>query len=172
MVVDSRPGLAAAYARAEEACRAALTPLVAEWEREVAQGRAAAEEELARYYHRSLEEEVAGLRRVFHQVAVLKVRVSLARRTATRRQFRSDLRRWEKELSRQLGGKESRAAQLAAELRRRQAEVARRYAARVEVKLVAAARLTPEDRRVGEERAELLLDRVLRSRDNGMGSAK
>jgi hypothetical protein len=118
-----------------------LTPVAAGWEREVAERRAAAEEELARYYRRLLVEEVSGLRRVFRQVAVLQVRVSLAQRATTRRQFRTGLRRWETELDRQVAQTRGRAGQLAAELRRRRGEVARRYAARVEVRVLAIASL-------------------------------
>ncbi|MGE5552411.1 MAG: hypothetical protein ACM3XZ_00605 [Betaproteobacteria bacterium] len=144
VVVGPSRDLDEARVRAEAACRAFLARVLPGWQREVAERRAAAEEELARYYHRSLTEEVARLGRVLHQVAVLRVRVSLARRTTTRRQFRADLRRWEKELTRQVEGTEGRAGQLAAELRRRQAELVRRYASRVEVRLVAAAPLGEE----------------------------
>lgn len=136
-------GLSAAYDRAERGVREALQPVLKEWAAELHRRRAAAEEELGRYYRSALEEDVAGLRRVFHQVAVLRVRVTLARKAGARRQFRRELRRWEGELEEGLSVRERRAAGLATDLRRRQNEIARRYRGRVKVELVAAARVQP-----------------------------
>lgn len=130
-----------AYALACTACRSALAPTLAAWQAEVDRRRAQAEAELGRFYQRSLEEEVAGLHRVFHQVAVLHVRVTLARRSTTRRQFRRDLQRWEGELVAQLGGKQGRAKALASELQKRQRELDRRYTGSALVTLESAVRL-------------------------------
>ncbi|MGE5507222.1 MAG: hypothetical protein ACM3RP_01860, partial [Chitinophagales bacterium] len=127
-LTGSPPGeVQAAYTWACAACRLALAPVLVEWESEVARRRARAEAELQRYYQRSLEEDVAGLHRVFHQVAVLQVRVTLARRSHTRRQFRRDLRGWEVDVVAQLGGMLGRAETLAYELQTRVRELARRY---------------------------------------------
>jgi hypothetical protein len=130
--------------RAAAACREALAPVVAGWERQVAQRWAVEEQELERYYRQWLSEEVDGLGRLFHRVAVLEVRVHLAKKAATRRQFRRELRRWEGELAGQLGGKEERAGSLAADLARRQEELARRYQGEVRVELVEVAPLDRE----------------------------
>lgn len=138
-----------AYASAEAACRAALAPVLARWEAEVGRRRDREEEQLTRYYERTLGEEVAGLRRTFHQVAVLRVRVQLARRATTRRQFRRELHRREGDLGGQLAGKETRAAALAAELGRRRRELSRRYESQVEVRLLATTWLPPAQEKAG-----------------------
>lgn len=143
--VEPREGetVAETYARAAAACQAVLRPVAAAWEREVAERRAAAERELEEYYRRCLEEEVSGLHRMFHRVAVLSVRVSLARRTVTRRQFRHDLHQAERELCAEVAGKEQQAGRFAAELRRRRAELERRFAAWTAVRLEAVAQRKP-----------------------------
>lgn len=128
--------VSAAYQRAVESCRVELAPVIARWEDETARRRTAWTQELQRFYRQCLTEEVGGLGRLFHRVAVLEVRVNLAKKADARRQFRRELRRWEDELAGQLGGKEARAGGLAADLARRQQELAARAEGVVRVELV------------------------------------
>jgi hypothetical protein len=143
-----------AYRQAVTSCRAALAPVVAGWEAQVARRRTLEAQELERFYRQCLTEEVTGLGRLFHRVAVLEVRVHLAKKPGARRQFRQELRRSVGELAGELGGKEERAGGLAAELARRQEELAVRYAGEVRVELVGIRRADGQalaDDPVGEE---------------------
>lgn len=134
-------GASEAFALAEAAARRRLAAVTAGWARELTARRAREEGRLLDYYRRRLAEELRGLKRAVHQVAVLQVRVVLAQRAETLKQFQQELAGWEKELAGTLAEKRGVAGALARELGRRYRELERRYQGEARVTLLAVARL-------------------------------
>ncbi|MBO8125985.1 MAG: hypothetical protein H0Z38_01975 [Firmicutes bacterium] len=94
---------------------------------------------LDHYYQGLLDEEMASLYQLLHKAAVLEVRVALAKREETRRQFSQELEAVEREISAEKKRCQRVSEKLAAEKSKRLHELATKYLPKARIRLVSAA---------------------------------